>query len=88
MRTSAQGGGLAPRVINVGTPQGQSDVLREILKQKRYQLLFTSPSRHVDYRMFGILSELGQERGNEPVSVLRLPQTELDARGGVGSCTA
>jgi hypothetical protein len=88
VRTSAQGGGLAPRVINVGTPQGQADVLREILKQKRYQLLFTSPSRHVDYRMFGILSELGQERGNEPVSVLRLPQTELDARGGVGSCTA
>ena len=88
VRTSAQGGGLAPRVINVGTPQGQADVLREILKQKRYQLLFTSPSRHVDYRMFGILGELGQERGFEPVSVLRLPQTELDARGGVGSCTA
>ena len=88
VRSSAQGGGLAARVINVGTPEGQGEVLREILKQKRYQLLFTSPSRHVDYRMFGILNELGQERGNDPVSVLRLPQTELDARGGEGSCTA
>jgi hypothetical protein len=88
VRTSAQGGGLAPRAIDASTPTGQMDVLREILKQKRYQLLFTSPSRHVDHRMFGLLGELGLERENEPVSVLRLPQTELDARGGVGTCTA
>jgi hypothetical protein len=65
-------------------------LLREILKQKRYTLLFESPSRIIDYRMFGIVSDLGDERGrpvaNTPTQ-LPFPQTEIDARGGNTACT-
>ena len=66
-----------------GTPLAIADhgtLLREILRQKRYQLLFQSPSRWVDYRMFGILNELGQERELDPVPNFRTPVAEVFAR--------
>lgn len=51
-------GGLAtPLVITEELP-----VLRAILQQKRYQLLFESAARFVDFRMYGLLAELGLER--------------------------
>lgn len=100
VRTSTQlfaGGGLAP-----ATDVTKSGVLHEILYEKRYALLFESPSRHVDYRMFGLLNELGRERtkglandpdptsdnfqGYDPVGALKIPTNEVLARGGDIAC--
>jgi hypothetical protein len=70
-------GGLA-----ASTASGAAAVLDEILYEKRYSLLWESPSRWVDARMFGKLSTLGTENGNSPLWSIPIPQTEVDARGG------
>jgi hypothetical protein len=78
-------GGLGP----VGPFADHLDLLRQILKQKRLSLLWESGSRMVDFRMFGLVPELGEENidpGNEP-TVEPYPQAEIDARGGVLSCS-
>ena len=88
--TEAQLGGF-------GTEAGQLNLLRAILREKRNQLLFESTSRFVDYRMFGLLPELGRERGKgnrtedasssdnfkgfEPIPVFPIPTAEQLARG-------
>jgi len=69
------GGFATPLVIT-----DADDVLREVLKQKRYQLLFQSPSRWVDMRMFGFLNEMGQEREEDPITNFRTPVAEVFAR--------
>ena len=85
-------GGLAPRTEaqlgGFGTPAGQLNLLREILKQKRYSLLFESDARLVDHRLYGLFTELGPEKGstNTP-QVLPFPQSEIDARQGNIACT-
>ena len=63
------------------------DVLRGILKEVRYSMLFESNKRWVDYRMFGIISELGKEVGNDPIPRLPIPQAEADARNNVLTCS-
>jgi len=65
------------------------DILREILKQKRYSLLFESGDRAVDYRMFGLWTELGQEL-QPPVDgpqVIPFPSAEINARNNDLACT-
>jgi hypothetical protein len=63
-------------------------LLREILKQKRYSLLWESGARLVDYRMFGLFDELGQELPGQPgPKVIPFPQAEIDARGGDLTCS-
>lgn len=66
------------------------DLLREILKQKRYSLLYESPSRAVDYRMFGLWTELGPERTatNFGPTVVPIPEAEANARDNKLTCTA
>jgi hypothetical protein len=66
------------------------DLLREILKQKRYSLLYESSSRAVDYRMFGLWTELGPERTttNFGPMVVPIPEAEANARDNVLTCTA
>jgi hypothetical protein len=66
------------------------DLLREILKQKRYSLLYESPSRAVDYRMFNLWAELGTEREEGIVGpmVIPLPEAEANARSNQLTCTA
>jgi hypothetical protein len=79
--------GLAPKAL--GNFPTRLDLLREILKQKRYSLLFESGDRLVDYRMFGLYSELGAEL-NPPVAgpqVIPFPSAEANARGGVLTCS-
>jgi starch-binding outer membrane protein, SusD/RagB family len=79
-------GGLPTRAA--GAFAGRTDLLREILKQKRYSLLFESGARLVDYRMFGLFNELGGELrppGPGP-RVIPFPQAEIDARGGSLAC--
>jgi hypothetical protein len=80
------------------TGAGQLNLLRAILREKRNQLLFESTARFVDYRMFGLLPELGRERGKgartdedtssddfrgfDPIPVFPIPTAEQLARGG------
>jgi hypothetical protein len=80
-KTEVQLGGFA-------TPAGQLNLLREILKQKRYSLLFESDSRLVDYRLYGLFTELGAEKGstNTP-RFIPFPQSEIDARQNNLACT-
>jgi hypothetical protein len=86
-------GGLAPAPAALAAQP--DSLLTEILRQKRYSLLFESADRWIDARMFGRLTGdppagLGQERDNDPIAVFPLPQSELDARpGGITKqCTA
>jgi hypothetical protein len=79
-------GGLLPKVA--GDFATRTDLLREILKQKRYSLLFESGSRLVDYRMFGLYPELGMEL-RPPVPgprVIPFPSAEANARDGNIAC--
>jgi len=79
-------GGLAPRTL--ASFATRLDILREILKQKRYSLLFESGDRLVDYRMFGLYAELGAEL-RPPVAgpqVIPFPSAEANARNGDLAC--
>ena len=84
-------GGLLPKTeVQLGsfaTPAGQLNLLREILRQKRYSLLFETDSRLVDYRLYGLFPELGPEKGstNTP-RVIPFPQSEIDARQNNLTC--
>ena len=62
LRSDALGTSYTPLALPFATEPQQLDLLREILRQKRYQLLLESPSRWIDARMFGLLGELGEER--------------------------
>lgn len=67
-------------------------VLTQILKEKRYSLLFKSPAHWVDSRMFGRLVGdppvgLGKERGFDPIAALPIPASEASGRNGVTACT-
>ena len=86
VRTRA--GGLSPRTA--GSFATRTDLLREILQQKRYSLLFESGAWFVDVRMFGFFPELGSELGggNLGPRVIPFPQAEIDARGGELACQA
>jgi hypothetical protein len=80
-------GGLAPRLITSFATR--LDILREILKQKRYSLLFESGDRQVDYQMFGLWGELGKELvppGDGP-HVIPFPSAEINARGNSLACS-
>ena len=80
-----QAAGLPAKAVTDFPTHG--DVLRGILKEVRYSMLFESDKRWVDYRMFGILNELGKEVGNDPIPRLPIPQAEADARNNVLTCT-
>ena len=78
-------GGLLPRTVYAT----RLDIIREIIKQKRYSLLYESGARFVDARMFGLFGELGlelQPPGPGPRAI-PFPQAEQDARGGDTSCS-
>jgi hypothetical protein len=80
-----QAAGLPPKALTDFPTHG--DLLRGILKEVRYSMLFESDKRWVDYRMFGILNELGKEVGNDPIPRLPIPQAEADARNNVLGCS-
>jgi hypothetical protein len=77
-------GGLGAKVL--GGFATRTAMLREILNQKRYSLLWESGDRLVDFRMHGLFPTLGQElvasppAGGPPMTIT-YPQAELDARG-------
>jgi hypothetical protein len=85
-------GGFATPKLLTDYPD-RKDLLREILKQKRYSLLFESPSRAVDYRMFGLWAELGLERIAPATPTLGpmavpIPEAEANARNNSLVCIA
>ena len=80
-------GGLPARTL-ASFGGNRLDILREILKQKRYSLLYESGDRAVDYRMFGLWAELGTELvppGLGP-QVIPFPSAEINARAGDLAC--
>jgi hypothetical protein len=86
-------GGLLPKTAanfnGFATAADQLNLLRAILREKRFSLLWESGARVVDFRMFGLFPELGNEKpnpGKEP-RVIPFPQAEIDARGGQLACT-
>lgn len=85
IRTRSGGFGT-PRTL--GSFPSRLDLLRFILQQKRYSLLFESGARLIDYRMFGLFPELGPEltSRSEGERAIPFPQAEIDARGGDLAC--
>ena len=83
----SRAGGLPARTA--ASLATRTDLLREILRQKRYSLLFESGARLVDMRMFGFFTDLGSELGGGQLGprVIPFPQAEIDARGGVLTCS-
>jgi hypothetical protein len=64
------------------------DLLRFILQQRRYSMLFESGARLVDYRMFGLFNELGRELSSRSLGemIIPFPEAEIDARQGNITC--
>lgn len=69
-------GGLAPRADLDAT-----NILDELLKQRRYSLLFEGGHRWIDMRRYGKLSELPVDKPDESVhDKFPIPVAETDAR--------
>lgn len=81
-------GGLAAKSLSSAT-----DILNQILYEKRYSLLWQSGDRWLDARLFGKLNGndppvgLGLENKLGPLENIPLPQGEVDARGGQAGLT-
>jgi starch-binding outer membrane protein, SusD/RagB family len=89
-------GGLTAKTTTDFGSDLQGNLLNEILKQKRYSLLWQSADRLVDSRLFGKLNGsappagVGQERSFDPLQNFPIPFNESSARSGDLSqqCTA
>ena len=89
-------GGLAAKTLADFGTDVPGNLLNEILKQKRYSLLWQSPDRWLDARLFGKLNGsappvgVGQERTFDPIPNFPIPFNETSARSGDLSqqCTA
>jgi starch-binding outer membrane protein, SusD/RagB family len=89
-------GGLTAKTTADFGSDLQGNLLNEILKQKRYSLLWESADRLVDSRLFGKLNGsappagVGQERSFDPLQNFPIPFNESSARSGDLSqqCTA
>ena len=61
-----------------------------ILHEKRYELLFESPTRWVDFRNMGMLAQAGVELpragGKTPFPVFPIPNSETTSRNGNIAC--
>jgi hypothetical protein len=76
-------GGLAPRVY-----ASAADALDDLLRQKRYSLLFESGSRWIDARLYNRLGTLPLDApGHRVHQVFPVPQDEVLARGAATSCS-
>jgi hypothetical protein len=82
VRTRA-GGFAIPKAV-----PDRGDLLRFILQQRRYSLLFESGGHLVDYRMFGLFPELGRELSSQSLGemIIPFPEAEIDARKGDITC--
>ena len=80
--------GLPASAANVGTTA--TAAVSELLRQKRYSLLWEGMHRLLDLRTYGVLKSTyrAAETATDPFqTVLPLPQNEVTARGGSVTCT-
>lgn len=76
-------GGLAPR-----TDLNASNIVDELLKQRRFSLLFEGGHRWIDMRRYGRLAELPLARASDQVpSAFPIPTPECRARGKTPPCS-
>ena len=80
-------GGLGPSTLVAGVST-DAQFLDELLRQKRYSLLWESTSRWVDARRFNRLSTLPRDNPAEHVvhAAFPIPEDEQLARGGNVAC--
>jgi hypothetical protein len=89
-------GGLTGKMLGDFGSNVQGNLLNEILKQKRYSLLWESADHWIDARLFGKLNGsappvgVGQERGFDPIQNFPIPFNETSARSGdlTQTCTS
>jgi starch-binding outer membrane protein, SusD/RagB family len=75
-------GGLAPRVYT-----STAEALDDLLRQKRYSLLFESGSRWIDARLYNRLNTLPLDLpGHRVHPNYDIPSDEVLARGGTATC--
>lgn len=85
IRTRA--GGLSP--LPAASLDEAAEIETELLVQKRYSLLFESPSRLVDMRFYGRTNELPLDQPSHNVEAeFPIPTEEVSARGGSAACGA
>lgn len=79
-------GGLGPSTVTTGSTDDQ--FVTELLRQKRYSLLWESTSRWVDARRFNRLATLPRDNTTEHVvhASFPIPESEELARGGNITC--
>jgi starch-binding outer membrane protein, SusD/RagB family len=78
-------GGLAP----VGRPADDAAFVTELLKQRRYSLLFEGGHRWIDMRRFGRSESLPRDVASHLIHVrFPIPEAECLARGIQGECAA
>ena len=86
-RIRTRAGGLS--ALPAASLDTEAEVETELLVQKRYSLLFESPSRLVDMRFYGRLDELPLDEPEHNVeSEFPIPVEEVSARGGEVACGA
>lgn len=78
-------GGLGPSTVTIASTDAQ--FVDELLRQKRYSLLWESTSRWVDARRFNRLSTLPRDGAAHVVhAAFPIPEDEALARGGTATC--
>jgi hypothetical protein len=78
-------GGLGPSTVTIGSTDTQ--FVDELLRQKRYSLLWESTSRWVDARRFNRLGTLPRDGAAHVVhAAFPIPEDEALARGGSVTC--
>jgi hypothetical protein len=78
-------GGLAP----IAQPASDAAFITELLKQRRYSLLFEGGHRWIDLRRFGRLSELPLDQPNHiRIPAFQVPLSECQARNLPSPCGA
>ena len=81
-----QSGGLAPLTA---MPASDADFVTELLKQRRYSLLFEGGHRWIDARRFGRLEQLPKDAAGHTVhSAYGIPEAECLARNLSSTCKA
>ncbi|HEX8245251.1 MAG TPA: RagB/SusD family nutrient uptake outer membrane protein [Longimicrobium sp.] len=78
-------GGLAP----IAQPASDAAFITELLKQRRYSLLFEGGHRWIDARRFGRLTDLPLDQPNHiRIAAFQVPLSECESRSLPTPCTA
>jgi hypothetical protein len=72
--------------LSAATLDTKEKVIKQLLKEKRYSLMFESNARLVDHRLLNRMSDLGLELGHAALASLPIPSNESVARSGDIAC--